>query len=183
MYLFKDTETTGVDNGARICQLGAILTDADGKTLGELNTLIKIGDTPIHPMAFAAHGITAELANKYGWDIDHALMALDNMAAHAERTIAHNLDFDRRMLKLAYDRTTWVGKIITMPSVCTMKMSTDVCKIPAAKSGTKYKWPKLQEVHKFLFGVEFEGAHDAMEDIRATARVFFELKKRGVIRV
>ncbi len=44
-----------------------------------------------------------------------------------------------------------------------------------------YKWPKLQETYKFLFGEEFEGAHDAMADVRACARIYFELRNRSVI--
>jgi DNA polymerase III subunit epsilon len=40
----------------------------------------------------------------------------------------------------------------------------------------KPKPPKLAEVILFLFGEELQGAHDAMVDVRATARVHFHLQ-------
>jgi len=45
----------------------------------------------------------------------------------------------------------------------------------------KYKWPKLMELHTKLFSVGFEEAHDAIADIRATAKCFFELQRLGII--
>jgi len=44
-----------------------------------------------------------------------------------------------------------------------------------------YKWPKLSELHYHLFGEDFEGAHNSKNDVAATSKCFFELKKRGVI--
>jgi DNA polymerase III epsilon subunit-like protein len=44
-----------------------------------------------------------------------------------------------------------------------------------------HKWPKLSELHQKLFGVTFEEAHDAAVDIEATAKCFWELKRRGII--
>lgn len=44
-----------------------------------------------------------------------------------------------------------------------------------------FEWTKLQELHYRLFGCDFEGAHDAMVDITATKKSFFEMRKRGLI--
>jgi DNA polymerase III epsilon subunit-like protein len=60
-----------------------------------------------------------------------------------------------------------------------MRSSTSFCRIPGGPRG--YKWPKLQELHQALFSVEFDAAHDAVADVRACAKCFFELKRRGVI--
>ena len=65
-----------------------------------------------------------------------------------------------------------------MKSICTMKATVDFCKIP---DNYGYKYPKLQELHKKLFGYPFEDAHNAMTDIIATKKCFFELKRRGII--
>jgi len=43
------------------------------------------------------------------------------------------------------------------------------------------KWAKLIELHKKLFGVEFDGQHDAKYDVAACMKCFFELKERGII--
>lgn len=58
-----------------------------------------------------------------------------------------------------------------------MKASTEFCKIPGPYG---YKWPKLEELYKILFNESFN-AHNALDDIRATARCFWELKNKNVI--
>ena len=62
---------------------------------------------------------------------------------------------------------------------CTMIRSTDYCQLPGRYG--KYKWPKLEELHFKLFGESFEGAHDALADIRATMRCYYEMEKRGLV--
>ena len=57
-----------------------------------------------------------------------------------------------------------------------MRSSTDYCKLPGR--GFAWKSPKLSELHRFLFDEYFDGAHDALIDVEATGRSFFELVKR-----
>jgi len=45
------------------------------------------------------------------------------------------------------------------------------------------KFPTLEELHTVLFGENFQGAHDALADVRATAKCFFELLRRNVIEI
>jgi hypothetical protein len=59
-----------------------------------------------------------------------------------------------------------------------MEASTDFCKIQGYYG---YKWPKLSELHIKLFGEDFDGAHDALADIEATARCFWEMRKLKLI--
>lgn len=54
----------------------------------------------------------------------------------------------------------------------------DYCQIPGAHG---FKWPKLEELHEKLFGCAFDGAHDAMNDVMATAKCYFELKNKSII--
>lgn len=65
---------------------------------------------------------------------------------------------------------------LTLP--CTMQASTNLCKIPGPYG---FKYPTLQELHKHLFEVGFDGAHDAMVDVLACAKCFFELERMGSI--
>lgn len=44
-----------------------------------------------------------------------------------------------------------------------------------------FEWTKLQELRYRLFGCDFEDAHDAMADITATMKCFFEMRRRGLI--
>ncbi|MBR3480843.1 MAG: hypothetical protein IKH32_09190 [Prevotella sp.] len=62
--------------------------------------------------------------------------------------------------------------------ICTMQSSTDFCRI---RGYYGYKFPKLQELYWKLFGEDFDDAHNAMSDIEATERCFWELKKSGII--
>ena len=55
-----------------------------------------------------------------------------------------------------------------------MLNSIDICKI---KGKYGYKYPKLEELYKYFFGCNFDGAHDAQEDIRATLRCYIQLCK------
>jgi hypothetical protein len=59
-----------------------------------------------------------------------------------------------------------------------MQKSTNFCAISGPYG---FKWPKLSELHYKLFGVGFNEAHNAAIDIHATAKCFWELKKRGLI--
>lgn len=64
----------------------------------------------------------------------------------------------------------------------TMKLGADICKIPSTKKGEKYKWPKLDELYRALFGKSFQGQHNAMNDVRATEECFEELRRRKLIK-
>lgn len=66
-------------------------------------------------------------------------------------------------------------------SIDTMKVSTNLCKLPNARGW--YKWPKLNELHKFLFNEDFDNAHNALADIEATKKCFFELVQKNVLSI
>jgi hypothetical protein len=61
-----------------------------------------------------------------------------------------------------------------------MISTVDLCKIDGPYG---YKWPKLEELHRFLFKHDFDGAHDALADIQATAKCFWELANRNIIKI
>jgi DNA polymerase III, alpha subunit len=65
----------------------------------------------------------------------------------------------RLNINFNFDQVRWID---------TMKSATNL--IPGKK-----KRPKLQELYTFLFGKPFEGAHDAIADIRATKDCFLQL--------
>jgi DNA polymerase-3 subunit epsilon len=179
--LFFDTETAGF-NGP-ILQLAWILTDEKGEVLEQKKTLINHTiDYEIHEGAAEIHGITKEMCISDGTSPIDELRSLLWIMSVADKVIAHNLSFDWDMV--SKDRIRYsVGE--PMPShgkvFCTMKATTDICKLPHTNGRGGYKWPKLQELHVFLFGEEFDGAHDALADVKATAKCFFELVKRKVI--
>jgi DNA polymerase III subunit epsilon len=98
----------------------------------------------------------------------------------AIRIVAHNIQFDARIIGVEAQRAglqfSFEGRFI----YCTMMNTVKVCCIP--KRGGGHKWPSLLELHQHLFGLRFNEAHDARHDVRATADCFFELRKRDLLK-
>lgn len=183
MYLFFDTETTGkfdfkaaveAPHQPRVVQIGAIVTDESGAVMGELNSLVKCDGWKIEEEAAAIHGITTERCDAFGLSIKGVLEILRRMAGPVKTVVAHNVNFDRNMLVRESHLLSVDYPFSGLQEFCTMEATTEILKLPGNYG---YKWPKLQEAYKHFFGVEFEGAHDAMADIRATKDVFFKLQE------
>jgi len=191
--LFFDTETTGVprdyqasitdsSNWPRLVQLGWIVTDDHGRVLKKGNHIIKPEGFIIPSGAASVHGITTERALAEGESLrdvlDEFMADLDN----AYMVVGHNVSFDQHIVGAELYRMGYgtCNRIITIQSTCTMEIGTDICKIGPFRFGS-YKWPKLQELYRTLFGFEFDGAHDAMADITATKQCYFEMCRQGII--
>jgi DNA polymerase III subunit alpha len=74
------------------------------------------------------------------------------------------------------------SKLLQTKTLDTQLEATDYCALPGGRGG-KYKWPKLEELHHKLFGTKFDEAHNAVADVEATTRCFFELLRLKVINV
>lgn len=191
MKLFFDTETTGKadfrsDHDApiqpHIVQLAAILTQDDGTERGSINVIIKPDGWTIPDEAASIHGITTEIAEVFGVQLDSALALFSNLIHASDELVAHNIDFDVFVTQCDLLRcrkqpgaSVCSDRLGNIRKFCTMKSSTNICKLPGNYG--KYKWPKLTEAHKHFFGTEVEGAHDAMVDLRACKRIYFALTK------
>jgi len=190
MYLFYDTETTGLPDfkmsagwggQPRICQLGAILTDQEGRVKAEANLLIKPEGWTIPAETTAIHGISQADAENYGLPIKTVLAIFSRLVAKSYAVVAHNIRFDLFLLEIECSR---LSSNLNLPKqhLCTMEESREILKLPPTKrmaslGMTKFKNPNLQEAHRHFFGREFEGAHDAMADVRACRDIFFAMKK------
>lgn len=190
MYVFFDTETTGlprnynaaindVANWPRVVQLAWLVSDASGEITSRNGCLIRPDGFVIPPESTRVHGITTEHAQKFGVDIAHALNSFLKDLETTKTLVAHNFQFDHSVLGAEFIRSGWSkDPMANAPGVCTMRGSTDYCRIPGHYG---YKWPTLDELHNHLFGRGFEGAHDAVADVSACHRCFFELKRRRII--
>jgi DNA polymerase-3 subunit epsilon len=196
MILFFDTETTGLaDFNARardpkqphIVQLAAILTDDEGRAREEHNIIVKPDGWEIPKEASDYHGITQDIALQFGLLEKQVAEIFLAMLKRAGLLVAHNLMFDKFIARIAMRRYELIADADdqwwkTFPIFCTMKAMTNVCKIPPteamrATGRNGFKNPKLQEAYQTAFGKPFEGAHDAMADIRACKELYFWLKK------
>ena len=191
MYLFFDTETTGLpkswrapvtdlNNWPRMIQLAYLLTDAEGNKLAGGDYIIKPVGFTIPEDAARIHGITTERALKEGADLLGVLLEFQAALGRAEYLIAHNISFDEKIMGAEFLRNNLPDTLPAKKKICTMNSSTEFCAIPGPYGN---KWPKLAELHNKLFQADFEGAHNAVADIAATAKCFWELKKLGVIKL
>jgi len=189
MYLFFDTETTGLpkswraplealDNWPRLVQLAWLLTDKDGKKIVSKNRTIKPEGFEIPEQAAKVHGITTDIAQKEGISLVKALGEFAESLENSKVLVAHNIKFDEKIMGAEFLRQKIESKLFDIPQVCTMHAATDFCKIP---NNFGYKWPKLMELHEKLFDECFDDAHDALADVKACAKCFFALKEKGVV--
>ena len=190
MYLFFDTETSGLprnyqaplddfSNWPRLVQLAWSVYDEDGNHWESYNYIVKPEGFIIPVEASNIHRITQEKAVKEGKDIKEVLKHFLEQVNSATHIVAHNIDFDEKIVGSELLRINFPNPFIKANKICTMKSSTNFCQIENGRGG--YKWPNLTELHRKLFQADFPEAHDAMVDVNACAKCFFELKKKNVI--
>lgn len=191
MYLFFDTETTGlpksrlapvtdVDNWPRMVQLAWLLYDENKKELNGQSYIIRPEGFTIPEESSRIHGITTEKALHEGVTLDSALFEFTRDLEEARHLIAHNISFDENIIGAELLRKRLNSRLWRINKVCTMLTTTEYCAIPGQMG---YKWPTLTELHNKLFNKPFSGAHDALADVKACARCFFELKESGLINI
>jgi len=190
MYLFFDTETadkprnwkapaSDLDNWPRLVQIGWICCDRTGRATGSGDYLIQPEGFTITRGATTVHGITTQRAWKEGVELEPVLEEFARAVKKARILVAHNMDFDQKVIQAEFIRTDRVFPMAGKTWCCTMKESTVFCRLPGPYG---YKWPKLEELYQILFDEPCEEAHSALADAEACMRCFFELKEIGVIR-
>lgn len=187
MELFYDTETSGLPNGKpwidkgqpHVIQLGFILSDKD-LILNEQNILIKptMEDWSMHPKAEAVHGISKERVMDEGYPASAIAQLFIDTCAESDVRICHNTRFDQKIMTTFLKREGQSADCVWKNIYCTMLESTALCKLPGRYG--RHKWPSLQELHKFFFEEGFDGAHDALEDVRAMRRCYYLMKELGL---
>ncbi len=189
MYLFFDTETTGLPknykasvtdtaNWPRLVQLAWHVYDNSNKLTEQQDFIIKPEGFTISKQSSSIHRITTEKAISEGHDLEKVLSLFNERIAEANVLVAHNMNFDEKIIGAEFIRKNIESQLFRKKRICTMLSSVDYCQIEGYYG---YKWPKLEELYLKLFKENFEDAHDASVDIAATARCFWELKKIGVL--
>lgn len=184
--LIFDTETTGLwhfdlpaddESQPRLVQLAALLID-EKRTFAHLNVIVRPSGYEIDPGASRIHGITTEDALQFGVPAIRALDLLDELLEKCEVVVGHNLEFDQRVVMrehLALGRELW-DAFATLDGArrwrCTMRSMTPVCRFPSTRPGQEFKWPKLTEAYLYAFQKPMIGAHNAMSDATATAKLY-----------
>ena len=180
-FLFFDTETTGLvknwdnpgdERNPRIVQLGCILTNSEGRPINTYSSIVNPDGFSIpQEVADCSHGISTAMATKYGRSIKVVMNEFIQLYTRADVVVAHNIKFDHVLVKHEMHRL-----VDCLPCVketyCTMLESTSI--VGARKTNGSIKWPKLSEAYKFFFSEDLKDAHDALTDVMACKRIFFE---------
>ena len=187
MYLVFDTETTGLPiwkepsdhpDQPHVVDIAWTLFDRDRNEIERFDAIINnVGVTIPDDMA-ALHGITTERAAAEGIPPADMWERFVEAMLRAEIVVGHNISFDVRMMRITAARLTGDKWDNPHPTFCTMRKSTNLCRIPSAKQRhpEDWKWPRLTEAAKHFFGEELPDAHRARPDCDASARIFFHLK-------
>lgn len=189
MYLFFDTETTGLprnwkapvsdlNNWPRLVQLAFLYYDRNGNMISGGDFIIKPEGFTIPIDASKIHGISTEKALREGQSLLPVLQHFNSLIEQASYLVAHNMSFDEKIVGAEFLRSGMQNSIPQKNKICTMESTTNYCAINGPYG---YKWPKLSELHYKLFRTSFEEAHNAAVDISATAKCFWELRKLGKI--
>jgi len=190
MYIIFDTETTGLprdwnapitdtSNWPRVIQIAWQLHDDMGRLIENKDFLIRPEGFDIPYDAERIHGISTELAVKYGESLEDILILFNEALAKAKFVVGQNVGFDINVLGCEFVRTNIESIMSKMPvlDTCT-EVTANLCQLPGGRGG-RFKLPTLTELHNFLFQTPFAEAHNATADVEATTRCFLELIRRG----
>ncbi len=236
--LVFDVETTGLlpklnpvtklypplDQYPHIIQMSWVQYDLVRNSVVEkFNSYIKLPDgVVISEFITGLTGITNEMCAEQGQPIEDVLARFHAIYLRSQIVVAHNVFFDKAMVRTEVKRHMDVLSEKTGYSVeslqlfmkdeqnlalgidmyCTMMATIQLCNIqcqynPRAKSGvdpddmdstpppqpprghsvrTFVKFPKLSELHQYLFGYVPENLHNSMMDVLVCLRCFLKIR-------
>lgn len=174
IQVFLDTETTGVEIGACVIELAAIMVD-DGEIVDTFHRYCK-PYRPVTPSAQAAHGIS----NNFLEDKPEEKIVLQDFlewfrGCGADQVLAYNAQFDIRIIndRFKLDNILDTAFFEKYEIVDVAKMAKEAIKrglIP--KNGRKWS----QEYVASCFGIKYD-AHSALEDTKAMLSIYNKLKE------
>jgi len=191
MFLIFDTETTGLpkkwnspitdtDNWPRCVQIAWQLHDQYGKLIEHQDFLIKPDNFNIPYDAEQIHGISTQLAEKKGENLEVVLNLFNEALSKTTFVVGQNVNFDLNIMGCEFFRKGIQTNLNDLPilDTCTETTAT-LCQLSGGRYG-KFKLPTLTELHQHLFRIPFKDAHNATADVEATTRCFFELIRQEI---
>src|SRR3989338_10837953 len=136
MYLFFDTETTGLpkrwnapvselDNWPRLVQIAWLQCDNSGKEVVRQSHTIKPENFKIPSDDVKVHGISNEKANKFGIPLKKALSEFSTVLGNSKLLVAHNTSFDEKVVGSEFIRTEIINNLSSITKICTMQATTN----------------------------------------------------------
>lgn len=182
-----------------IIQFAFILYDMiDGRVVQMYDNYVRIPDlVPIPDIVTDLTGIYKLMCEIRGRPIIECLNAFTEAYKIADCVVAHNLEFDQEMILIEIERNRpeiiqWCPQVLAvfqplhervrnLEKYCTMKHGTNLCNIVALSQHgrpPRIKWPKLLELHQYLFGDEetIAGLHTAMVDVKTCLKCYLKMR-------
>lgn len=199
LILAYDTETTGLLRGSDytdpkapfLASIAMILYDSiESKIVASLNMPIQPEGWTMPEEAASINGLTDLYLSTVGAPANVVLPSAIALASRADLLVAHNIDFDTKVIAVALwrhlinenvkeeDTHTIIKEWLNKPVYCTMQSSKQIVNARNAKGNIKY--PKLTEAYKFFFGRELDRAHSANADAVAVLEIYLALQKDEV---
>jgi hypothetical protein len=174
---------TGRGDGFRShCVRISALLEEDGEIIGHMNHLIKPHkDWDLGESAHAYHRASSHDFADDGVDVAVVAEKLRMMMQDVMIIVSHNTQHHQRLLNAIWTDAGLVAPPAIAHHVCTMKGSTDICKMRLVSQG-KWKSPKLKEAFKFFTGADMRepiGWYTFGEvQVRAVRAVYHGIQKR-----
>lgn len=185
--LFLDTETSGIptslsapisdlENWPFVIQIAWLIYTTEGQFIKKENLFIYEEDIYIKQSSERIHGITREELKQKGQDRKSVMKVLANdLRQYKPMIIGHFVEFDSKMVQVAFHRSGLKNLISPLKHFCTMLPSSTYARLP------QNTFPKLEELYFGLFLEKLEDTHNALNDAEATAKCYFELIKKGEV--
>lgn len=192
-----DSKNTNVNQDVellpRIVQFSYIIYDFSkkgGRTCKVVDDIIKLPqNVEITQECTDIHGITKKISLEKGIPIEHVLMNFLYDVNTVDFIVGHNLEFDLKMVLVELQRLVnsnknnvdnmnyyleKMNKLKTYENYyCTMKESTEICKIVRSNSrGEYFKFPNLKELHEHCFKTTPTNLHNSLNDVAVGLRCF-----------
>lgn len=195
LILFYDTETTGIpdfkapsesEHQPHLVQVAALLTTSTGKVVSSIDLTVAADGWDIPAETSELHGVTTERSREVGVPEPVAVQTFLALWRRASKRVAHNEQFDARIMRIAlmrYTSTEIADEFKAGAAECTARMATPIVNLPPsdkmkAKGMNFPKTPNLGEAYRHFFGIEFANAHTALADAQACAAIYWAIKDR-----
>ena len=171
MVLVFDTETTNLIKedltDVHILQLAWVLYDTETNSCEENDFVLKVS---VQIKNSSIHGITQQKSEN-GYYIEEIIGMFLEDVKKSDLLVGHNLQFDINMVEIELYRLGFEDEIDMLYSKSyfdTMMKGKTYLKVK--------KYPKLQELYTKLFNKNFQNAHNALYDVKATLQCYLKIK-------
>ena len=193
ILLIFDVETTGLIKGRNvnvedthkfpyIVQFSWVMYDTDTNKLKFRDYIVKLPNNVVIPKeSINIHGITDEVMRKDGKDIKLVLRDFTNSIYRSDVLIAHNLNFDKKVIQAEYIRNEMINWFSRhrKKEYCTMLTGKPICKLyrTGRYNNVPYmKYPTLMELHKHLFNSIPKNLHNSLIDVMVSLRCYYQIE-------